>query len=236
MVRGHDLDCVEFPREGAPVNSINAAGEQEPHGLSNFSPEEWTAENIDEIAPVTRGDCIHGIRPCPFIRCKWHTFWWWLETALRKKSGGHTKTWKQLTKWVPGMVGTENDAVTDELLDMVLTEHSCILDIIDEGHDSLEEIGDIFGISRERVRQIEGKKIMHGRMSGTHHTFRRLRHYVRKQLLKDWVEEIELNSKRFKKDRHFAGQEQSWYMDFPTKEECSRHFRETNKKSQVVKE
>lgn len=36
-------------------------------------------------------------------------------------------------------------------------KHSCVLDVADQGGVTLEEVGDIMGITRERVRQIEAK-------------------------------------------------------------------------------
>jgi hypothetical protein len=35
-----------------------------------------------------------------------------------------------------------------------LPEESCALDVADEGVHTLEEVGNIFGLTRERVRQI----------------------------------------------------------------------------------
>jgi hypothetical protein len=34
-------------------------------------------------------------------------------------------------------------------------KHSCVLDIADEGGMTLEDVGEIFGLTRERIRQLE---------------------------------------------------------------------------------
>lgn len=36
---------------------------------------------------------------------------------------------------------------------------SCSLDLADAGHHTLEEVGDLFNLSRERIRQIERKAL-----------------------------------------------------------------------------
>ena len=36
----------------------------------------------------------------------------------------------------------------------ILPDESCALDVADEGVHTLEEVGNIFGLTRERVRQI----------------------------------------------------------------------------------
>jgi hypothetical protein len=39
---------------------------------------------------------------------------------------------------------------------MVHPKHSCVLDLADRGGMTLEEVGEVFGLTRERIRQIEG--------------------------------------------------------------------------------
>lgn len=73
--------------------------------------------------PRTRGDCINGPRPCPWVSCRHHLFWELLQRRL---------------------VETPLDCVW-----------SCALDVADAGEHTLEEIGELFGLTRERIRQIE---------------------------------------------------------------------------------
>lgn len=80
--------------------------------------------------PATRAECVGGERPCPFVSCRHHLF---LD--------------------VDGVNGSIKinfpDREPEEL------KHSCSLDIADDGDRTLEEIGVVMNITRERVRQVE---------------------------------------------------------------------------------
>jgi hypothetical protein len=78
--------------------------------------------------PRFRGSCIGGPRPCPHIRCRHH-----LRAELRRGV---------LREVHPGQ----------SLADLRL---SCSLDVADAGGVTLAEVGEMLGVSRERVRQIE---------------------------------------------------------------------------------
>lgn len=74
--------------------------------------------------PKTRGDCVNGPRPCPWVGCKYHM---WLEVG----KGGHIT-------YRPGC---------DE-------DESCVLDIADRGGEEGSTIARYMGISRSRADQI----------------------------------------------------------------------------------
>lgn len=78
--------------------------------------------------PATRAGCANGVRPCPFVSCRHHL-------ALDVREGG------ALVELFPGV----------PIWDM---PRSCALDEVD-GPKTLDEVGAILGITRERVRQIE---------------------------------------------------------------------------------
>ena len=88
--------------------------------------------------PRTRGGCIHA-RPCPFLSCKYH-----LAFDITCNGGIRINVRR----------GIAPDKMTP----------SCVLDVAEQGWHTLEEIGDILGITREAIRQIEGL------------AFRKLRH------------------------------------------------------------
>jgi len=91
----------------------------------------WT---IDDM-PRRRLECVNKKRPCPWIRCKYHLIWP-LWNKLRDRS---------------------DDKVADYITEM---KYSCILDAIDDyGEMTLEQIGQLFHITRERIRQIEEKAV-----------------------------------------------------------------------------
>lgn len=79
--------------------------------------------------PATRGECVAGPRPCPHVTCRHHLF---LEVY---KDNSVRAIWPEKT--------------VDELA------HTCSLDVADEGGLSLDATGELLGITRERVRQIE---------------------------------------------------------------------------------
>jgi len=79
--------------------------------------------------PRTRQECENGPRPCPFIGCKHHL---WSDVA---KSGS-------LIVARPSMPPEEMG-------------ESCALDLAARGGMTLEEVGIVMNITRERVRQIE---------------------------------------------------------------------------------
>lgn len=80
--------------------------------------------------PVARVECKDGERPCPYVACKHHLY---LDVNPRTGS---------IKFNFPGC----------ELGEM---KETCALDIADRGAITLEEIGDIMNLTRERVRQLE---------------------------------------------------------------------------------
>jgi hypothetical protein len=80
--------------------------------------------------PRTRGDCADGIRPCPFVSCVHHLY-----LDVSAKTGAIKVNFPDLEP--------------DELAE------SCALDVADRGGGTLEEVGGIMNLTRERVRQVE---------------------------------------------------------------------------------
>lgn len=95
---------------------------------------ELTLEYDGSERPKTRGECIQGIRPCPFVSCRHHLF-------LEFKATKHG----QIRINFPNLIGPEE------------MEESCSLDIADSNPDgmTLEVIGQKMNLTRERVRQLE---------------------------------------------------------------------------------
>src|SRR5580658_9346804 len=87
---------------------------------------------VDVERPVTRADCVNGERPCPFVSCKHHLF---LDVSAR--TGAIKLNFPDLEVWE-------------------MTE-TCALDIADRGGTTLEEVGAIMNLTRERIRQVEVK-------------------------------------------------------------------------------
>jgi len=101
------------------------------------------SETTDRYArPKTRGECLqgeHAQRPCPFVSCTRHTF------ADVDEATGSIKI-----NHPPADDSAE--ALVEVLRAMPYT---CSLDLADEGGATLENVGALLSVSRERCRQIE---------------------------------------------------------------------------------
>jgi len=86
-----------------------------------------TAPN--EGRPKTRGDCIDGPRPCPWISCRHHLAY---EISF---AGG-------LKEKFPG-------------LELEQLPQTCSLDVADQGESTLDDVAVLMNVVAERVRQIE---------------------------------------------------------------------------------
>jgi hypothetical protein len=86
----------------------------------------------DVEKPRTRADCANGERPCPFVSCKHHLY-----LDVSAKTGAIKLNFPDLEVWE-------------------MTE-TCALDVADRGGTTLEEVGAIMNLTRERIRQVEVK-------------------------------------------------------------------------------
>ena len=80
--------------------------------------------------PKTRAECAQGERPCPFVSCKHHLY-----LDVSAKTGAIKLNFPDLEVWE-------------------MTE-TCALDVADRGGTTLEEVGAIMNLTRERIRQVE---------------------------------------------------------------------------------
>jgi hypothetical protein len=89
--------------------------------------------DVDESErPRTRSECADAPRPCPFVSCKHHLY---LDVSAR--TGAIKLNFPDLEVW-----------------DM---SDTCALDVADRGGTTLEEVGAIMNLTRERIRQVEVK-------------------------------------------------------------------------------
>lgn len=91
---------------------------------------------IDVERPRTRGDCIDGPRPCPWVGCKHNLFF---DVSRKNGSIKHNFGWRELDEIDPNF--------------------SCSLDVADRGGATLEDIAKLSNVVRERIRQIEAKAL-----------------------------------------------------------------------------
>jgi Sigma-70, region 4 len=87
---------------------------------------------VEVEKPKLREECANGARPCPFVSCKHHLF---LDVSAR--TGAIKLNFPDLEVW-----------------DM---NETCALDVADRGGTTLEEVGAIMNLTRERIRQVEVK-------------------------------------------------------------------------------
>ncbi len=83
--------------------------------------------------PATRGDCVDGVRPCPYVGCKFNLY---LDVT---PNGNITLNFPRLE---PDEIG-----------------ESCALDCAEDGGRTLDAIAQDLAVTRERVRQIEAKAL-----------------------------------------------------------------------------
>jgi hypothetical protein len=89
--------------------------------------------DVEDIAkPKERAECGNGERPCPFVSCKHHLY-----LDVSAKTGAIKLNFPDLEVWE-------------------MTE-TCALDVADRGGTTLEEVGAIMNLTRERIRQVEVK-------------------------------------------------------------------------------
>ena len=85
---------------------------------------------LDATRPKVRGDCVQGARPCPYVSCKYNLY-----VDVNPRTGSVKMNFPDKELW--------------ELAD------TCALDVADRGGITLEEVGVIMNLTRERVRQLE---------------------------------------------------------------------------------
>jgi hypothetical protein len=85
---------------------------------------------LDATRPKVRGDCVEGQRPCPYVSCKYNLY-----VDVNPRTGSVKMNFPDKELW--------------EL------KETCALDVADRQGITLEEVGVIMNLTRERVRQLE---------------------------------------------------------------------------------
>ncbi len=90
--------------------------------------------------PASRVECKTGVRPCPYVSCKHHLY---LdvnpETGSIKFNFPHLEVWEM--------------------------NETCSLDVAERGGITLEEVGEIMNLTRERIRQVEVRGLLKLKMT-----------------------------------------------------------------------
>jgi len=85
---------------------------------------------VDHERPTCRADCANGERPCPYVSCKYHLY-----LDVNPETGSIKLNFPDIEVWE-------------------MTE-TCSLDVAERGGVTLEEVGEIMNLTRERIRQLE---------------------------------------------------------------------------------
>lgn len=87
-------------------------------------------EILEYERPQSRLDCREGQRPCPYVACRYHLY-----LDVHPRTGSIKLNFP--------------DKEADELAE------TCALDVAERGGVTLEEVGAIMNLTRERIRQVE---------------------------------------------------------------------------------
>jgi hypothetical protein len=90
---------------------------------------------VDIPRPTSRGECREELRPCPWVACKHHLY-----LDINPETGSIKINFPDLEPW--------------EL------KHTCALDVAERGGITLEEVGEIMNLTRERIRQVEVRGLL----------------------------------------------------------------------------
>ena len=90
---------------------------------------------VDIPRPSTRSECREEMRPCPWVACKHHLY-----LDINPETGSIKINFPDLEPW--------------EL------QHTCALDVAERGGITLEEVGEIMNLTRERIRQVEVRGLL----------------------------------------------------------------------------
>jgi hypothetical protein len=90
---------------------------------------------VDIPRPTSREECRGEMRPCPWVACKHHLY-----LDINPETGSIKINFPDLEPW--------------EL------QHTCALDVAERGGITLEEVGEIMNLTRERIRQVEVRGLL----------------------------------------------------------------------------
>jgi hypothetical protein len=97
--------------------------------------EQELLKTVDMQRPRIRAECMNGPRPCLFVSCKHNLY-----LDVNPETGSIKLNFPDKEIW--------------EL------EYTCALDVAEKGGITLEEVGEIMNLTRERIRQVETRGLM----------------------------------------------------------------------------
>ena len=95
---------------------------------------------VDTPRPESRGECAGSARPCPWVSCKHHLY-----LDVNPETGSIKVNFPDLEVWE--------------------MKETCAIDVADRGGITLEDVGDIMNLTRERIRQVEVRGLLKLKMA-----------------------------------------------------------------------
>jgi hypothetical protein len=99
------------------------------------------APYMEYCRPKMRHECLSTQRPCPFVSCKHHLY-----LDVNPETGSIKINFPHLNVWE--------------------MDETCALDVASRGGITLEEVGEILNLTRERIRQVEVRGLIKLKMTG----------------------------------------------------------------------
>ena len=132
---------MTIPKKGrTPSGSRRRKGKKGPRRSKTLATRRLTKDEVkqvdktlvdfEDLRPHFRSDCRSGTRPCPFVSCKFHLY-----LDIHPETGSIKLNFPDLEVWE--------------------MPETCALDVAERGGITLEEVGDILNLTRERIRQVE---------------------------------------------------------------------------------
>lgn len=92
--------------------------------------ERMLLDELMQSRPKMRSECVSSPRPCVFVSCKYNLY-----LDVNPETGSIKLNFPE-----------------KELFEL---EYTCALDVAEKGGITLEEVGEIMNLTRERIRQVE---------------------------------------------------------------------------------
>lgn len=112
--------------------------------LGLVDEDEGLREELAASRPRSRADCADGPRPCLFVSCKHHLY-----LDVNPQTGSVKLNFPDKELWE--------------------MEETCALDVADRGGITLEDVGVIMNLTRERIRQVESRGLYKLRIVAKEH-------------------------------------------------------------------
>ncbi len=137
LLKSEDAEIAEDRRRSKTMSRKEMARDLRRRRLGgSVDPEEDALlKEIEGGRPKTRADCINSPRPCMFVSCKHNLY-----LDVNPETGSIKLNFPDKEIW--------------EL------PYTCALDVAEKGGITLEEVGEIMNLTRERIRQVETRGLL----------------------------------------------------------------------------